>query len=197
MSKKTTDEKKEIMRRDMRHRRKETDPSWILKASERIQHAIMERDEFTKAQSVGCYFALPYEVQTRLIVKTCWDQGKRVCVPAFNETQNRYELAWLSSLQETKSRRSNIREPLVINRAGFIDTDLIMVPALAYDPQGGRLGHGGGHYDHLLGAWSGIKVGVCFHFQIFEQVPMDTHDIPVDIVITEQKAYTKNGFINF
>ena len=74
-------------------------------------------------------------------------------------------------------------------RAGLTDLDVLVVPALAFDRTGGRLGHGGGHYDRMLGSWAGLKVGISFDFQVFDVVPMGSQDIPVDMVITEKATY--------
>ena len=70
-----------------------------------------------------------------------------------------------------------------------MDLEVMVVPALAFSKQGGRLGHGGGHYDRILGSWSGFRVGVAFDFQVFDEVPMGSQDIPVDIVVTERTVY--------
>jgi len=173
----------------MREARRATDPEIVVAASERIQRAVMELPAFTGAGAVGCYLALPYEVQTRRIIERCYRDGKKICVPAFNREKDRYELHWLEEGDSLTPGKFNIREPRSARPAGVMDVDLIVVPALAYDRNGGRLGHGGGHYDRVLGAWSGLKVGVAFEFQIFDQVPMGSQDIPVDLVVTESTIY--------
>ncbi|MEM7391404.1 MAG: 5-formyltetrahydrofolate cyclo-ligase [Verrucomicrobiota bacterium] len=186
-------EQKRFLRSSMNSRRRGADPAWIPMASERIQDAIVALPEFEAARSVGAYQALPYEVQTRKIIETCWSVEKKVCVPAFNEGHRRYELTWIEPNEEMKPGRMNVSEPLSENRAGFMDVELLVVPALVYDANGGRLGHGGGHYDRILGAWSGFKVGIAFQFQIHDEVPMGAQDIPVDIVVTEQFIYRPEG----
>ena len=73
--------------------------------------------------------------------------------------------------------------------------DLVMVPGVGFDLQGGRLGNGAGYYDRLLDS---IRVdtvvsGVCYESQIFTKIPMDEHDIYMDYVITEQAVYSGKG----
>lgn len=182
-------ETKETIRRMMRRKRREADPIWNLKASERIQRAVLRLPEFATARSIGCYYALPYEVQMHLIIQRCREYGKPVCVPAFNEDLNRYELTWTRPDEPLRAGRWNIKEPRSHNRAGFMGVELIVVPALAYDPSGKRLGHGGGHYDRILGAWSGFKIGIAFQFQVVDGIPTGAHDIPVDMVVTERHVY--------
>ena len=63
------------------------------------------------------------------------------------------------------------------------DPGLIVVPAVGFDPQGSRLGHGKGFYDRLLPGTQALKVGICFDFQLFEHIPAEEHDVPMDRII--------------
>lgn len=69
---------------------------------------------------------------------------------------------------------------------------VFLVPGVAFDPAGGRLGQGAGYYDRLLPGTPGQKVGVAWSFQVVEQVPADPHDIPMDAVLTE-RGWLKPG----
>ncbi len=63
--------------------------------------------------------------------------------------------------------------------------DVILVPGLAFDHEGNRLGYGKGHYDRLLKSLSGLKIGLAFKEQILDELPHATHDVPMDIIITD------------
>jgi 5-formyltetrahydrofolate cyclo-ligase len=180
---------KRMLRRTMLRTRRNMDPAQVEATSRRIQAAVLAHPEFLRARSVACYLSLQHEVQTGEILAACWRQGKRVCVPAFNAETNRYELVWYAREDETKRGRLNIPEPKVRQRAGAMDVDFHVVPALAYDRSGGRLGHGCGYYDRILGNWSGLKAGVAFDFQVLDKIPTASHDVPVDLVITETATY--------
>ena len=65
----------------------------------------------------------------------------------------------------------------------------MVVPALAFDRRGNRLGHGYGHYDRLMTKCPGYKVGLIFEVQLVDEVPMEARDVAVDIVVTEQNIY--------
>ena len=184
---------KRELRRDIRAQRKRLDPDWVRKASARIEDAVIARSEFAEASAVGCYLALPGEVQTRAIIERCWRDGKRVCVPAYSEERERYELTWIEPDTPVSNGRWNISEPLNARRASMVEVDLLIVPAIAFDRHGGRLGHGGGHFDRILGCWNGIKIGIAFEYQIFDSVPMGSQDIPVDLVVTELQVYEGEG----
>ncbi len=73
--------------------------------------------------------------------------------------------------------------------------DLIMVPGVAFDYQGGRIGNGAGYYDRLLNNVRAdtILSAICYQCQIFTEIPMDTHDVYMDYVVTELNCYTGNG----
>ncbi|MDE6243728.1 MAG: 5-formyltetrahydrofolate cyclo-ligase, partial [Muribaculaceae bacterium] len=67
--------------------------------------------------------------------------------------------------------------------------ELIVVPAVAYDRRGNRLGRGKGYYDRLLATTKASKIGVAYEFQVVDDIPAESHDVPVDIVITENGIY--------
>jgi 5-formyltetrahydrofolate cyclo-ligase len=73
--------------------------------------------------------------------------------------------------------------------------DCIMVPGVAFDRNGGRLGNGAGYYDHLLKSVrvDAVLIGVCFESQLVEQVALERHDVPMDVVITEKALYAGKG----
>ena len=67
--------------------------------------------------------------------------------------------------------------------------ELIIVPAVAYDRQGNRIGRGKGYYDRLLSRTKALRIGVAYDFQLVDEIEAEPHDIPVDIVITETGTY--------
>jgi 5-formyltetrahydrofolate cyclo-ligase len=70
------------------------------------------------------------------------------------------------------------------------DAELVLVPGLAFDRRGGRLGQGGGYYDCALGRAPGpLRVGLCYDFQLVHHVPMEAGDEPVDIVVTPSGTF--------
>ena len=76
-----------------------------------------------------------------------------------------------------------------IRRVQPKDVGFMVVPAMAFDRSGNRLGHGYGHYDRLMAKCPGYKVGLVFEVQIVDEVPMEPQDVAVDVVVTEQNLY--------
>ncbi len=181
-------EKNEI-RDQIRAKRNELAADWIERASGHVQDNVLHIPEFKQAKVVSCYMALPLEVQTEMLIKDCWGRSTRVCVPCLNEHKSEYEWAWLEEGEPTKMGYWRVPELPHISWLGEVAPDLIIVPTMAADRKGGRLGHGGGHYDHLLTNAEGLKICLAFEFQVVDEVPTRDEDIRVDILVTEEKVY--------
>ena len=80
-----------------------------------------------------------------------------------------------------------ILEPVKIIEKSPNKIDLIIVPGIGFDKRGNRLGHGKGYYDKLLRKLKTIKIGLAFELQIVDQIPTDENDVPVDLIITEER----------
>lgn len=180
---------KETIRERIRGMRRTLDPARVCSASAIIAQKVLQRVEFTRASKVGCYLATPREVQMQRVIEACWAQGKEVSVPAHDPNRQAYGFAWYRQGEVTGVGPDKILQPLTIRPVAVSELEFIVVPAVAFDPAGRRLGHGGGHYDRLLKRCSGLKVGVVFEFQMVEAVPCAAHDVTVDLVVTEEREY--------
>lgn len=169
--------------------RRQLSPEAVRAASDRICERLVRLGPFEEAGGVGCYLALPQEVQTMGFVDRCWELGKRVCVPAWDESRRAYGLSWLEPGQPTVPGHFGITEPAAARWVGPGEVDFIVVPGVAFDRSGRRLGQGGGHYDRLLAACRGFKAGVAFEVQLVEEVPVTRGDVAVDVVVTERGVY--------
>ncbi len=183
---------KEDIRRFIRAKRNELDAVWVEQKSLAIQRQVAELPEFAKAKIICCYLAMEHEVKTDRILERCWKEGKTVCVPAYCRKTRKYRLSKTCKDMPVIEGWWKIWEPARLEWVGVEKIDLIIAPGLAFDPSGGRLGHGGGHYDRILGTskskLSCCKVGMAFDFQVLKNVPMGTHDVRMDIIVTEKKV---------
>jgi len=194
---------KEPIRTRMRARRAALTQHCILQASARIQRAVMKLPEWTAARRVCMYLALPSEARTGRLLIACWKTGKQVLVPAYRKTKRRYDLARLRPGDSVKAGHWAVPEPTRPRWASPnwvlpARVDLVVTPGLAFDRAGGRLGHGGGHYDRLLGVTAmkkAFKVGLALECQMVVRVPMNRRDIRMNAVVTERTVYRrrKNG----
>lgn len=182
-------QKKELLRERIRSLRREFASDWIEQASSLITKKVLALPWFEAARSVGCYLALPREVQTKDLIEKCWRLGKRVCVPALRAQSRDYELAWLEAGEETTLGAANIPQPKKIRRVRPNEVNLMIAPAMAFDRGGHRVGHGHGHYDRLMAKCSGYKIGLVFEVQIVDEAPAEAQDVSVDLVVTERNIY--------
>ncbi len=166
---------KQVVREVVRQVRRTLDPKWTEGASKYVQKRAVALPEFDAAKVIFCYMATGPEVHTDAILRAAWKAGKRVCVPATEPGQKRYRRAWLVAKAPTAPRRHGIAEPEELQWAEGVAVDLVFVPGLAFDANGGRLGHGGGDYDRLLAdpdLRHARKVGLAFEYQMEKETPM-------------------------
>lgn len=155
--------------------------------SDVIRRNLVRLAAFRKAKTVLCYVSLPYEVETRRLIEQMLDAGKRVVVP-----QVRKRRLLLSELRdaddELRPGAFGVLEPPPEAHRPVRpkELDLAVVPGVAFDRRGHRLGHGGGYFDRLLARVprGTPTVGVCFSFQLVDRLPTGPHDRPVHRVLS-------------
>jgi 5-formyltetrahydrofolate cyclo-ligase len=185
----TPAEEKQAIRARIRSLRRGFDSVWIEQTSPLVTEKVLALPQFESARVVSCFLSLPHEVQTEDLIEMCWQLGKRVCVPAQEKTSHDYELAWLEAGEETVLGPDHIPQTKKIRRVQPKEVNLMIVPAMAFDRRGNRLGHGHGHYDRLMAKCPGYKIGLAFEIQMVDEVPVEAQDVSVDIVVTEQNLY--------
>ena len=172
--------------------------------SARICQQFMHLPAYQSARTVMWYVHCRSEVRTLRHLIEALEQDKRIVVPycTVNERgDNQLGLWHLENLDELKPGKWNILEPPkqrwqdLKKSVLAMHLDLIMVPGVAFDRHGARLGNGAGYYDRLL-----IEVredcqliGVCFESQLHDEVIMDRFDIHMDQVLTEEEIYLGQG----
>ena len=185
--------RKDALRAALRARRAMTDPAWAEEADRRIGERLLELPEVRSARVLMGYLAVPGEAGVDAVLRAVQAAGIRVCVPAAHGKPREYDPAWLPAGEALHAGTWGIREPARPEWVGA-DTmiDVVLVPGVAFDARGGRLGHGKGFYDRMLarlGARAGRRIGVAFGFQIVEAVPCGPRDISMDAVVIEDRVH--------
>ena len=171
-------------------RRRSLDPAWTAAANRRLQERVLGLEAWAVARRLAVYLALRGEAGTERLVQDCRTRGVALALPA-RRARAGYGFVWWQAGEALEGGPLGTREPAVKRwLAPGEQLDVVIVPGLAYDAAGRRLGHGGGHYDRLLAAGgdadSAGKIGLAFGFQILERIPTDERDMGVDWVITEE-----------
>ncbi len=184
------EERKALLRLNERGRARPPEPD-----RDRAERSVRVQEQFLAAfppkpeQKIGLYFAVRGEVGTDLIRTRCLAAGAWLYYPRMCDDRT---LAFFRHLEKEgwERGRFGIREPPIVPgregvRRGF---DLIVVPGLAFDAAGRRLGQGHGYYDRFLHGLGGTAttVGLAFARQLVPEVPVDSWDVAVDAVVTEE-----------
>lgn len=158
----------------------------MLLESEKISEAdqvfarLEQTAAFIMATHILMYHSLPDELSTRDFLRK-WSGMKKFYLPRVNGVN-------LDILPYEESRLElgafHIEEPTGNDNIDPDMLELIVVPAVAYDRNGNRLGRGKGFYDRLLSSTKATKVGIAYEFQIVDEVPVEEHDVPMDIIIS-------------
>lgn len=155
-------------------------------ASAQARALLKAQAQWRAAQSVLFFAPLPEELDVWPLLTEALAGGKRVALPRFVAAAQGYEACQvLDPAADLELGHFGIREPRdLCPRFASDQLDLILVPGVAFDLQGGRLGRGKGYYDQLLGALHGAKFGVAFDQQVVDEVPMVPHDVRLDCILT-------------
>jgi 5-formyltetrahydrofolate cyclo-ligase len=151
--------------------------------------------EFRGATRIALYAALRDELSTRPLEAAARADGKRVALPRILPG-GRLELVWVDSFEELRPGRYGVPEPPDGGTTvSLAELDVVIVPGVAFDREGGRLGRGGGYYDRALAARVGRRpfvVGFAQSTQVVDRVPREEFDQPVDAVVTERELIRRD-----
>ncbi len=167
-------------------------PAQRHEASVHACNRLMNLDVFTNASIIMLYMPLEFEVDVTSIAVKCFRQGKTVCVPRVDWDRKEMEAVEVTSLDDRimDCDKHGVRSPKECSPMLPTMIDLVIVPGRAFDPQGNRLGRGGGYYDRFLNRLkrSATTIGLVFDQQIVDAVPVQPHDLAVDIVVTDRRV---------
>lgn len=158
-----------------------------LTSSRAAQQNLLSLAEFQQAECIALYAPAHNETDTSLLLTAAFESGKRVLYPAVCGQKMVFRL--LESLESLQKGAFGIMEPCpACTEHGVDEVDLIVVPGVAFDLTGHRIGYGKGFYDRFLhhSGRTAHLVGLCHDFQLIEgPIQVDQHDIPMEIVVTE------------
>ncbi len=173
------------------------------RAKDRMAHSaaigrqVTGLEEYARAGTIAWFVGVKSEVMTLPMIGDALAARRRVALPWV--TVEGLRLALIGSLEEVAPAGFGLLEPVESVRLDLArdvpadQVDFFAVPGVAFDREGGRLGHGKGYYDRLLtGARpDACLTGLCFEVQVVDKVPMEVHDIRLDIVVTERAIYRR------
>lgn len=182
------------LRQAVRQRQNSLPSSCFETAGKIIAEKVIVSEAFLRASNLFIYISTPLEPCTRPIIEAAWKSGKNVCVPRCNPDHTMNAVP-IHDYLDLRTGYHGISEPLSgIYALPPEVIDLAVVPCLAADQNGHRLGHGGGFYDRFLKNTPTWKVCLCFDLFLMDDLPVSGLDVSMDAVITESRFFrlTKN-----
>ena len=183
-------DQKHPLRKRLLARRAALDESDRVVWSEAIARHVMASESFRAAKLILCYAPVRGEVDPLMIAREAWRQGKQVAFARSNTESCTLTFCLVKSLDELTEGAYRIPEPPTdapIVRE-FSDA-LCIVPALAFDRRGFRLGYGKGYYDRFLSEFEGKSIGLCFSRLLCDALPTDAHDCAVGEIFCEEGGW--------
>ena len=174
-------DKKEL-RRTIRERKRAMTEEEIVSRSKKLGELFAQSEAYKAAKTIYGYLPYNQEVRTVPMLEQALKDGKRVAVPKVYGDEMKF--LYLNDLSQVEKGYAGIPEPIADEPVADDDTALGLMPGLAFDPSGHRIGYGGGFYDKFLAAEPNHPtLALCYEFQMLPRLDTEEHDIPVDTVL--------------
>ena len=173
---------KKALRRFIREQKRAMTEADIETRSAKLGQLFAASDAYKNARTIYGYLPYNQEVRTVPMLERALQDGKRVAVPKVYGEDMKF--IYLSDLSQVEKGYAGIPEPIADGPVADDETALVLMPGLAFDPQGHRIGYGGGFYDKFLAAEPGHPtLALCYDFQMLPHLDTEEFDIPVDTVL--------------
>ena len=174
-------DKKEL-RRSIRERKRAMTEEEIVSRSVKLGVLFAQSEAYKNAKTIYGYLPYNQEVRTVPMLEQALKDGKKVAVPKVYGDEMKF--LYLDDLTKVSKGYAGIPEPIADGPVADDETALVLMPGLAFDPQGHRIGYGGGFYDKFLAAEPNHPtLALCYEFQMLPELDTEEHDIPVDTVL--------------
>ena len=159
----------------------------ILAKSEKIENKLFNLEHFKKSKTIMFFVSFNSEVNTHNMIEKSF-QNKTVVVPKV--VQHEIEPSVIIDFDNLiPAGKFWILEPIEAMKIAYKNIDLVLVPGIAFDREGHRIGYGFGYYDKFLKKVpKAVKIGLCFDFQVVDKIPHEEHDVPVDFIVTDKQV---------
>ena len=173
---------KALLRKQIREQKRAMTQLEIQEKSEKLTKLFLDTDLYKNAQTIYGYLPYNQEVRTTEILRQAMQDGKKIAVPKVYGDEMRF--ICLQDLSAVEKGFSGIPEPVADGPVGDDPNALVLMPGLAFDQEGHRIGYGGGFYDKFLeNEPNHPTVALCYDFQMLPHLETQSHDVPVDLVI--------------
>ena len=173
---------KAALRKQIREQKRAMTEAEIISASEKLGELFAACDAYKAAKTIYGYLPYNQEVRTVPMLERALQEGKRVAVPKVYGEEMKF--IYIENLSAVEKGYAGIPEPVADEPVADDPTALVLMPGLAFDPEGHRIGYGGGFYDRFLAEEPNHPtVALCYGFQVLPKLETEEFDIPVDVVL--------------
>ena len=173
---------KAALRKQIREQKRAMTEAQIVDASARLGALFAECPAYKAAKTIYGYLPYNQEVRTVPMLERALQEGKRVAVPKVYGEEMKF--IYISDLSAVEKGYAGIPEPVADEPVADDPTALVLMPGLAFDKEGHRIGYGGGFYDRFLAEEPNHPtVALCYDFQVLPKLETEEFDIPVDCVL--------------
>ncbi|MBI2660191.1 5-formyltetrahydrofolate cyclo-ligase [Candidatus Woesearchaeota archaeon] len=156
----------------------------LLEKNKKIKNNLFRFELYKKSKTIMFFVSFNSEVSTHEIIKEAF-KSKTVVVPKV--ANHEIEPSVIIDFDNLIAGKFGILEPIELMRIAYKNIDLVLVPGIVFDREGHRIGYGFGYYDKFLAKVpKAVKIGLAFDFQVVENIPEETHDVPVDFIVTDE-----------
>ena len=181
---------KSNIRKDILYKRNSISQSEIVSTSKIINDRVISSKEYQISQTIGAYYPIGSEVKTFDIIRHSIENKKNIALPrVIDSTEIKFFKVIEDKFEQIKFTKGkygiyeNSTSNTIINKI-----DLLIIPGIAFDMNGNRIGYGKGYYDRYLSLGNANCImGLAYETQIVNNIPNNEHDIPVDFIITEKR----------
>ena len=158
----------------------------VLEKSRQIETNLFGLEQYIKSRTVMYFVSFGNEVYTHAMIKKALS-NKTVVVPKVSHYE--IEPSLIIDFENLIPGNLGILEPIETMKIAYKHIDLVLVPGIAFDKEGHRIGYGFGYYDKFLKKVpKAVKIGLCFDFQVVDRIPREEHDVSVDFIVTEERV---------
>lgn len=183
---------KQRLRNEIKAWRRSLTPEEKQDADGRILERVLKLREYESCKTILTYISLPIEVDTLKLIESALADGKRVAAPRCIEGTREMEFYVIRSFDDLSPQTFGVLEPVPqrCEKLRDVSDSICIVPALAYDLLGYRLGYGAGYYDRFLSAYALPKIGLIYAHNLQRRLWSGRFDVPVDLIVTEKRLLT-------
>lgn len=184
---------KKDIRTQMKANRAKMTPTSKINKDKLILKNVRNLYQYDSSELILIYVSTDIEVDTINIIKMAWKDGKKVAVPRCIDNTKEMEFYYITSFDELEVRTFNVLEPktdFCEKVTDFPKNSICIIPALAYDKCGYRIGYGGGYYDRFLATYKGVKVGIVYSECVVFKLLYGKYDVQSDIIVTDRYIKT-------